>query len=88
MGSDDTKNYVFDDGRNKFIKEGGYQTSSLTLNVPVVESIKIGSTVTYKCSVGSGMFEDAPYFLTDVITGMCSDSSSVGLSVKFCTLCF
>jgi hypothetical protein len=67
VSKDDSTNYVLDDGRDGFVKEGGLQTTTLTLKVPVVEKIRFDAT--YKCSVQSGKFSKAPAFPTEVPVG-------------------
>ncbi|XP_063687631.1 uncharacterized protein LOC134820911 [Bolinopsis microptera] len=62
---DDTANYLVEDGRDTFVEDGGFQTTKLTLKVPVVE--KASSVVTYRCSVQSEEFSKSPAFSTDVV---------------------
>ena len=65
--TNDSRNYAVDDGKDKFVEERGLQITELTLKAPVVENIR--SDLTYKCSVKSREFPEAPVFSTDVFIG-------------------
>ena len=65
--TNDSRNYAVDDGKDKFVEERGLQITELTLKAPVVENIR--SDLTYKCSVKSREFPEAPVFAKDVFIG-------------------
>ena len=75
---DDTANYLVEDGRDSFVEDGGFQTTKLTLKVPVVEITS--SAVTYRCSVRSEKFSKSPAFSTDVVIGKCQKCGINGLA--------
>ena len=58
----DTNNYEIDDGKSSF--SGGYQTTQLTLKLPVVGNIR--SARTYRCSISSTQFPGSGHFGIDV----------------------